>query len=57
MYTKKQVKADGTQFWWGYTTQVNLGENLKTGQVLKQFLTLKEMDVKFPVSNYLNFYC
>ena len=57
MYTKKQVKTDGTQFWWGYTTQVNLGQNLKNGQVLKQFLTLKELDVKFPVSNYLNFYC
>lgn len=28
MSVKKQVKEGNTKFWWGYSTQVNMGSNL-----------------------------
>lgn len=57
MSGKKQVKEDGTNTWWGYTTQVNLGSGLAVGNVVKQFMTLKNMDTKYNKETLINFYC
>lgn len=36
----KRIKADdkSTQWWWGYTTQVNTSEKLTQGQTVQQYL-------------------
>lgn len=38
MSSKKVTTNDVTQYWWGYTTQVNMVDSLTDTQVLTQYL-------------------
>lgn len=57
MSTIKATTRGVTQFWWGYTTQVNMSKKLEQNNLIQQFMSIKGQDVANPDNTYLNFWC
>ncbi len=54
MSTKKVTTAGSSQYWWGYTTQVNF-VNIGTNHI-EQFLITRGSDI-INTSGFLGFFC